>query len=73
MHNQEKVFTQRQGEYEYQINALTIDLEQSRLETREARGMLEKAQTDISALERARDSFKTQFMEIKEINKELKT
>ncbi len=34
---------------------------------------LQKAKSEISTLERARDTFKTQFMELKEINKELKT
>jgi hypothetical protein len=33
---------------------------------------LKIAKNDISILERARDSFKTQFMELKEINKDLK-
>ena len=33
---------------------------------------LKIAKNDILILERARDSFKTQFMELKEINKDLK-
>ncbi len=38
--------------------------------------MKEKVQeqlTEIATLERARDSFKTQFLELREINKELRT
>ena len=72
MHNQEKVFSQRQAEYEYQIHSLNAEIESYQRETQQMKEELKIAKNDISILERARDSFKTQFMELKEINKDLK-
>ena len=72
MHNQEKVFSQRQAEYEFQIHSMNAEIEQYQKENLQMKEDLKIAKTDILSLERARDSFKTQFMELKEINKDLK-
>lgn len=72
MHNQEKVFSQRQAEYEYQIHSLNAEIEVFQRETQQMKEELKNSKNDIQVLERARDSFKTQFMELKEINKDLK-
>lgn len=72
MHNQEKIFSQRQSEYEYQIHSLNAEIQQYQDETSQIKEQLSKANSDIITLERARDTFKTQFMELKEINKDLK-
>ena len=72
MHNQEKIFSQRQAEYEFQIHSMNAEIEQYQKENLQMREDIKIAKTDILSLERARDSFKTQFMELKEINKDLK-
>jgi len=58
MHQQEKVFTQRQGEYEYQVHALKAEVEALKVENGDFKGAMGRMKEELTGMERARDSFK---------------
>jgi len=67
------VFSQRQGEYEYQIHALNAEITAVSGENTDYKKTLAKCKEEINTLERARDTFKQQFLELREVNKDLKS
>ena len=52
------MFTQRQGEYEYQVHALKAEVETLKAENGDFKGAIGRMKEELAGMERARDSFK---------------
>lgn len=72
LHTAERVESQKQADLQYEIHILNANLAQSLEENKEIKGSEENLKKEVELMIKARDSFKQQFLELREINKDLK-
>lgn len=72
LHEIERLSDQRISELEYQLHTLNTEFQQASEENGKLREKVSDREIEVQQLEKSRDTFKQQFMELREINKELK-
>jgi predicted nuclease of restriction endonuclease-like (RecB) superfamily len=60
-------------EYQYRITTLIAEYQEASEDNQKLKNKISEQETELTALERARDNFKAQFLELREINKDLRT
>ena len=71
-HTYERQASQRLDEYQYSITTICSELQEVSDDNQKLKIKISEQDTEVSALERARDNFKAQFLELREINKDLR-
>jgi len=72
-HSYERQASQRLDEYQYRMATISAELQEVSDDNQKLKMKLSEQETEVSTLERARDNFKAQFLELREINKDLRT
>jgi septal ring factor EnvC (AmiA/AmiB activator) len=72
-HFYERQASQRLDEYQYRLTSLSAELQEVSDDNQKLKNKILEQETEVSTLERARDNFKAEFLELKEINKDLRT
>jgi septal ring factor EnvC (AmiA/AmiB activator) len=72
-HSYERQASQRLDEYQYRLTTISAELQEVSDDNQKLKMKISEQETEVSTLERARDNFKAQFLELREINKDLRT
>ena len=72
-HSYERQASQRLDEYQYRLTTISAELKEVSDDNQKLKMKISEQETEVSTLERARDNFKAQFLELREINKDLRT
>lgn len=73
LHSTDRVESKKAADLEYQMHSMKANLAQTFADNLALKKELEIAQSDLVQLGRARDSFKQQYLELVEINRDLKS
>jgi septal ring factor EnvC (AmiA/AmiB activator) len=72
-HSYERQASQRLDEYQYRLTTISAELQEVSDDNQKLKMKISEQDTEVSTLERARDNFKAQFLELREKNKDLRT